>query len=571
MRRKHALTAAVVLLMALPAAAAAPGKLPPSNSTPPAISGDITAGQTLTASTGTWDGNGLKYTYQWQRCDPSGAACTDVGGATSSTYTTGNADVGSTLRVTVTATNVRGSASATSDPSGVIAPQPAAPSGAPANLTAPTISGTATVGSVLTASTGTWSGSPTAYSYQWFTCDSTGVTCSPISGATSSTYAPVSYDVGRRDEIQVSASNAAGSASAMSAATAVVGTAYTAPAVLTAPTITGNAVVGQTLFASTGTWSGTPTSYSYQWFYCDSTGVTCSAIAGANGSAYTPVVYDVGGRDKVRIAATNSTASTTADSSPTAIVQNTTTPPAPTGTYFNDDFESGFTKWSFEGSAATQLSSGTGYSGKGAALTNVASSSGPNSSSQLASLYLNPGSQVHASEGDDTWYRVRVFFPSDYQPTTGEWNWIVEWHDDAATTNECGLSCVSIALGVYTDYPVSTGYGQNPRLALRLSGGTTSSIVQKSIVLPSNSLLRNHWYTFVFHYVWSSSPTTGLAEWWADGVQQVSTSFPTLYRHSDGSSSINGFGLYNYRLSANWADTVLFDDVAVGPTQASVS
>src|SRR5689334_11446243 len=109
MRRKHALNAGVVLPAAFPAAAA-PGKPPPSNNTPPAISGDTTAGQTLTASTGSWDGNGLRFAFQWQRCDSSGVACAAVGGATGSTYTTGNADVGSTMRVSVTATNSRGSA-----------------------------------------------------------------------------------------------------------------------------------------------------------------------------------------------------------------------------------------------------------------------------------------------------------------------------------------------------------------------------------------------------------------------------------------------------------------------------
>jgi hypothetical protein len=248
-------------------------------------------------------------------------------------------------------------------------------------------------------------------------------------------------------------------------------------------------------------------------------------------------------------------------------VQSAPASPTTTGTYFSDDFESGFSKWSFEG-ASNQLGSAPGYTGQGANLTNLGSSTGPNSSSQMSALFLNPGSQVHASEGEDTWYRVRVFFPSDYQPTVGEWNWIVEWHDDGTTYNECN-ACVSVAMGVYTDY-TGTGYGPNPRLALRLSGGTTSSIVQATAALPSNSLLRNHWYDLVFHYVWSQSSTKGLAEWWVDGVQQMSRNFPTLYRRSDGSSSTNGFGLYNYRLSATWSDSVLFDNAAVGPTRGSV-
>ena len=48
---------------------------------------------------------------------------------------------------------------------------------APGNLTLPTISGTPQQGQTLTASNGTWSNSPTSYSYQWARCDSTGGNC----------------------------------------------------------------------------------------------------------------------------------------------------------------------------------------------------------------------------------------------------------------------------------------------------------------------------------------------------------------------------------------------------------
>ncbi len=88
---------------------------PPVNTSPPPVSGTPQDGQTLTASTGSWSGTQpITYGYQWQRCDSGGANCAPIAGATVSTYGVTSADVGSTLRVVVTATNSAGSASATS-------------------------------------------------------------------------------------------------------------------------------------------------------------------------------------------------------------------------------------------------------------------------------------------------------------------------------------------------------------------------------------------------------------------------------------------------------------------------
>lgn len=61
-------------------------------------------GNVLTASTGTWDGT-YTYTYQWSRCDANGGNCAPITGATAQTYTPVAADVGSTIRVSVTASN----------------------------------------------------------------------------------------------------------------------------------------------------------------------------------------------------------------------------------------------------------------------------------------------------------------------------------------------------------------------------------------------------------------------------------------------------------------------------------
>ena len=94
-----------------------PPPSPPANTAPPTISGTATDGSTLSASTGTWANAPTSYGYQWQRC--SGSSCSGTGG-TASSYLLTNADVGSTLRVSVTASNAAGSASATSAATGTV-------------------------------------------------------------------------------------------------------------------------------------------------------------------------------------------------------------------------------------------------------------------------------------------------------------------------------------------------------------------------------------------------------------------------------------------------------------------
>jgi hypothetical protein len=89
-------------------AAKAKAQLVPSALAPPTVSGTPQQGQMLTASPGTWSNPPAAYAYQWQSCDATGAACTDIAGATATTYAVQPGDVGKTLRVEVTATNGQG-------------------------------------------------------------------------------------------------------------------------------------------------------------------------------------------------------------------------------------------------------------------------------------------------------------------------------------------------------------------------------------------------------------------------------------------------------------------------------
>ncbi|HZQ89567.1 MAG TPA: hypothetical protein VFA42_06140 [Gaiellaceae bacterium] len=91
-----------------------------------------------------------------------------------------------------------------------------------ANTAAPTIAGGTTVGQTLTADAGTWTGAPSSFSYGWSRCDASGANCQAIAGATTSTYQVGTADSGSTLVVGVTGANSVGSASATSAATAVV-------------------------------------------------------------------------------------------------------------------------------------------------------------------------------------------------------------------------------------------------------------------------------------------------------------------------------------------------------------
>jgi hypothetical protein len=84
----------------------------PANTSPPTISGAARAGETLTAGTGSWTNSPTRYAYEWLRCDSGGNNCASIGSG--QTQKLSSADVGHTIRVTVSATNQYGTTKATS-------------------------------------------------------------------------------------------------------------------------------------------------------------------------------------------------------------------------------------------------------------------------------------------------------------------------------------------------------------------------------------------------------------------------------------------------------------------------
>ncbi len=197
----------------------------PTSTSEPRITGTPVVGSELSVTKGSWTESPTAFDYQWTRCPASGGAsdasnCAAIGGATTQKYVPGNADLGKRLRVRVTASNDDGSNTVASNASGVV-------KGANklANTTAPTISGSATVGSTLTADRGAWSGTdPITFSYSWRRCDTAGGSCSGIGGASETTYVLKSVDAGNTVRVRVTAKDSTGTDAATSAPTVVIRT-----------------------------------------------------------------------------------------------------------------------------------------------------------------------------------------------------------------------------------------------------------------------------------------------------------------------------------------------------------
>ncbi|MBW8731472.1 MAG: carboxypeptidase regulatory-like domain-containing protein [Terrabacter sp.] len=183
--------------------------------------------------------------------------------------------------------------------------------------TTPTVTGTAKVGSTLTATAGTWGPAPVTLAYQWYR---SGVA---ISGATATTYALTASDLGKAMTVKVTGSKTSyASTSKTSAATAAV-----AAGTLTAPTptISGTKAVGYTLAAVPGTWGPAPVTLAYQWYRSG------TAISGATASTYKLTTTDQTKTITVRVTGSKSGYTTVArTSAATTAVLGSFTAPTPT-------------------------------------------------------------------------------------------------------------------------------------------------------------------------------------------------------------------------------------------------
>ena len=127
--------------------------------------------------------------------------------------------------------------------------------------------------------------------------------------------------------------NVLSDANVLSNYNATSGTFYpVAPVSSAAPVITGTARTGSTLSTTTGSWTGTPTSYAYQWQRASASGGSFTNIPSAISSSYDLTDADIDKYIRVSVVATNSVGSTTVSSAATSIVVDLPDSDVPTAT-----------------------------------------------------------------------------------------------------------------------------------------------------------------------------------------------------------------------------------------------
>ncbi|PPH51577.1 hypothetical protein C5C49_11900 [Rathayibacter sp. AY1E2] len=230
--------------------------------------------------------------------------------ATARSFTFTHLAAGATYTMSVSAINAGGDSGAASTVVRI--------GGTALTAATPTVTGTAAVGSTLTASAGTWGPSPVALAYQWR------ANGTAISGATGTTYRPVAGDAGRVITVAVTGSKSGyvSTTRVSSGTAAVTGGAITAAT----PTIGGTAKVGSTLTAKPGTWGPSPVALAYQWK------ANGTALSGATSATYTPTGATLGKTITVTVTGSKSgfTAVTKTSAKTSAVVAGTLSAATPT-------------------------------------------------------------------------------------------------------------------------------------------------------------------------------------------------------------------------------------------------
>ncbi len=265
--------------------------------------------------------------------------------------------------------------------------------------------------------------------------------------------------------------------------------------------------------------------------------------------------------------------------------------------FLNHDLSAGdLSQWTHRdfglGTDAGSNTSGAGYlwyhsdvAGRRAVGMTVTPTAHASPASNSDSVFLWDRTQYWNYEPYEIWLRTSFMFPSaasitttgatgeqPFQPTTGEWNWILVFHNDSNPLPKCEKEFGNISLAVKTDDYVQSGIvgKKNIRMALRIMGG--KSCAPNVVWVDGPALQWDRWYEITLHIKWHHSK--GNVEWYLDLSKPYysNLSIPTLYTRPYWyvSPSYTSLTLCSYRLHAPWNSTTYLGPLVVGSTKSSV-
>ena len=202
------------------------------------------------------------------------------------------------------------------------------------------------------------------------------------------------------------------------------------------------------------------------------------------------------------------------------------------------------------------------------------------------SAYLWEPAQFWNHQPYEIWLRTSLMFPSaatissiglsgeaPFAPTTGEWNWFLEFHNDSNPVPGCAKEFANVALTVKTDDVVQSGIvgTKNIRMAMRIMGG--KDCAPNIAWVDGPPLQWDHWYDVLLHIKWD--PKRGIVDWYVDNFNAPYYSnpkIPTLFIRPKGYLAVGYTSLTipNYRLHAPWSSTIYVGPLAVGSTRSAV-
>ena len=277
--------------------------------TTPEVGKALTIQNGFVTQRGAWTGTPIiEYAYQWQRCTSSVGSCSDIADAEEVSYIPPPGSDGDYFRIGVTATNPAPTFGVVKRYSAISAVTAASPSTrpgynqtdspgivvlSPGETTAPNVGDTmyAANGSLTVADPtyGWFNPAATTVSYRWLRCNGSGTDCNEIPGATSRSYTLQAADGTHDLRVRVTGTGSGYSTELVSPASYDV---TSLPAAIAdpipnpdggdplsqAPSLSGNAWVGETLAGSVGGWKDPTTDFMRRWVRCDADGTACTYI-----------------------------------------------------------------------------------------------------------------------------------------------------------------------------------------------------------------------------------------------------------------------------------------------------